>query len=244
MSFPDFFFKVTPLSKILSIILFIVLPVLGFCLGFYYKDSSNYCIQKECLKNSIAKPSLAPKDEYEGREKITADKIYTPIQAKTLQKYLYNFDELKKVKIPKKDGQEVYLFDYKVTKDGTSYIGYLSTIENTPRVAFATLQKLLEAGYGEFPSSFEISEYEKYSNKIFNNNISGVNGVKLNSDGVLEINFFDSVRAYGGGSSRVGCMYASTLLTMLQFSTINDITMCIDKYPSKENEFCRMDFQP
>jgi hypothetical protein len=71
-----------------------------------------------------------------------------------------------------------------------------------------------------------------------------VNGVNLNKDGVLEINFFDAVRAYGGGSSRIGCMHAAVLLTALQFPTIKDVKMCIDKFPSRENNYCDLDFQP
>ena len=106
------------------------------------------------------------------------------------------------------------------------------------------MEKLVKKHYGGFPDSTEIANHEKLSGNKYENKDSGINGVLLKDNGVLAINFYDSVAAYGGGSSRVSCMYLSASLTAKQFPEVTSINMCIDKYPSEENDNCFLDFQP
>ena len=135
------------------------------------------------------------------------------------------------------------MVDCKVTNDkvGIDLIGIPIEVPNVPNIAEVTLKKLMEGHYGEFPNKEDIAAQKKIFNVTYKNPDIGINGVSL-KDGNLTINFYDSVRAYGGGSSRVGCMGLSTELTAKQFPTIKSVTMCIDRYGGNDN--CSLDFQP
>ena len=142
--------------------------------------------------------------------------------------------------------REVYLVDCQTTNEPPweKLTGIPEKVPNTPNIAEVTLKKLVEKHYGGFPDSKEIANYEKVSGIKYKNKDSGINGVLLKEDGALVINFYDSVSAYGGGSARVSCMNFATSLTARQFPGIRSIIMCIDKYPSEENDNCFYDFQP
>lgn len=142
--------------------------------------------------------------------------------------------------------REVYLVDCETTNDPPweKLTGIPEKVPNTPNIAEVTLERLVEKHYGSFPDSKEIANYEKVSGRKYKNKDSGINGVLLKEDGDLAINFYDSVAAYGGGSARVSCMGLATSLTAKQFPGIKSVIMCIDKYPSGENDVCFYDFQP
>jgi hypothetical protein len=136
--------------------------------------------------------------------------------------------------------REVYLVNCQVTNDelGFSLKGIPVEVPNAPNVAELTLKELVSKGYGGFPSREEISDYEKASGLSFNNDRSGINSLAL-KNGVLTINFYDSVAAYGGGSARVSCLSLAASLTAKQFPSIKEVKMCLDK-----TDNCELDFQP
>jgi hypothetical protein len=182
---------------------------------------------------------------------LTAKEIYSPAQIATIEKLFGNNSNLlATLSFPKKSATKssltsVYLIDCEVTNDeiGIKLRADLHDIPKTSQIAKATIDTLARLGYGGFPKSDDITAYAKASDKKFKNNLSGVNQAKIDKNGVLYINFFDSVRAYGGGSSRVGCMNLSTILTAFQFPTVSNVYSCIDKYPTAKDD-CSMDFQP
>lgn len=141
--------------------------------------------------------------------------------------------------------REVYLVDCETINDPPweKLTGIPEKVPNTPNIAEVVLKRLVDKHYGGFPDSNEIANYENISGSKYKNKDSGINGVLL-KDGVLAVNFYDSVAAYGGGSARVSCMGLATSLTARQFQGINSVIMCIDKYPSEANDNCFYDFQP
>ena len=160
---------------------------------------------------------------------VPASSVYLPDQLTAEEKKLIaNFSW------PKLQTGQKYLVDCQVTNDdiGINLIGIPTEIPASKNIAEITLKKLLENHYGGFPDSAEILNYEKLNGKKFINKDVGINGIVLKSDGTLAINFYDSVGAYGGGSSRVACMRYATDFTMLQFPTIKKVEMCIDAYCS------------
>lgn len=177
-------------------------------------------------------------------ESISFDKIYTPAQLKIFKDSGENFYRLiSRVKFPPKKTNQAYIIDCKVSDTDFTLTPFLTDIGETKQVATTTLKNMLAGNYGLFPSSFEISEYEKSSGRTFKNKVTGINGARMIGN-TLEINFFDSTQAYGGGSSRVACMSMATTATAMQFPTVHQVLMCIDKYPNPEKYNCAFDFQP
>lgn len=185
----------------------------------------------------------ASNDQKRVPETVNAATLYQSDQLNSEdQKLLSNFNWPKLRPFKSAEAKrEIYLVDCKVTNDnlGVELTGIPEEIPNVPNVAETSLKRLMERHFGGFPNKEEIQSYEKNTGRIFKNKDAGINGVALKKDGVLVVNFYDSVAAYGGGSSRVGCMYWATEFTVKQFSTIKRVQMCIDKYQN-----CAMDFQP
>jgi hypothetical protein len=184
-----------------------------------------------------------PNDQERVTEIVNAATLYQNDQLSSeARKLLSNFNWPKLRPYKSVDTKrQIYLVDCKVTNNnlGVELTGVPEEIPNVPNVAETSLKRLTELHFGGFPNKEEIQFYEKNTGRIFKNKDAGINGVALKKDGVLVVNFYDSVAAYGGGSSRVGCMYWATEFTAKQFPTIKKVQTCIDKYQN-----CAMDFQP
>lgn len=141
--------------------------------------------------------------------------------------------------------REVYLVDCGVINEepGVKLEATVTSVPNVPDIAKVTLEELMRRHYGDFPDQQQIKDYERLTGIKFNHEDSGINGVILKQNGLLVINFYDSVAAYGGGSSRVGCMSMTVRYTVKQFQTVKDFEMCIERYAEKSGD-CYMDFQP
>jgi len=176
-------------------------------------------------------------------ETINALSVYKEGQLTDWEKGIlksFNWPKLKSFKTGEKT-REVYLVDCEVTNDeiGVKLTGIPVEVSNVPNIAEITLKELVKNHFGGFPDTDEISSYSRISGRNYKNADSGINGLLLKSDGTLIVNFYDSVSAYGGGSSRVSCLGLSTVLTAKQFPSVKEVKMCIDKFDN-----CEMDFQP
>lgn len=221
---------------------FIGLVIVGLFLFSFLKFKNIKQIVKESPTPTSAAPSVTPFPTLIPREVVKASSLYAKAQVgNDLYKLLANFSWPKLKPFTKEDAtREVYLVDCEVTNDnlGFKLIGIPTQVPNVANIAEVALKKFLSDHLSQFPSPSEISKYEKLSGKKFKNSDIGINSLAL-KNGVLTINFYDSVAAYGGGSARVGCLNYATNLTMKQFPTIKEVKMCIDKTSN-----CEMDFQP
>jgi hypothetical protein len=247
-------------SKIITSRIAILTIIIGaaiFLIGISYivalKRSLKVSTSTPLVNLSVSK-DVYPQENIVNQEEdqlnrglVSALNIYQSFQLTDNDRNLlknFSWPELKPFK-SEDANREIYLVDCQVTNDelGIKLVGHIKTIPNVKNVAEVTIKALLAGHYGGFPDSDEVSSYTKVSGLKFKTTDSGINGVLLKPDGTLIVNFYDSVRSYGGGSSRVGCLSAATRYTMLQFPTIKQVEMCIDQYPSKDGD-CSMDFQP
>jgi hypothetical protein len=237
-------------KKIITLSLLVLAFIIVFggllYLNQFSKEKSPSLTINPSIKPTATEENLTEGESQESspseREMVSAVSIYQPGQLSEGQKELLSHFSWPKLK-PFKSGdktREVYLVDCRVTNDkvGISLTGIPKEVPNVSNIAEITLKEMVKTHLGLFPDPQEISRYEKINGWEYKNDDSGINSVSL-KDGILTINFYDSVAAYGGGSSRVGCMSAATWATAMQFPSIKGVDMCIDK-----SENCELDFQP
>ena len=224
--------------------MFRLFVVLGVCLSVLV---ATWIVLGKMFWNKVLTPPVSIPSPSEAGEFIDALSVYSRDQLSNYEKELLEGVQYPKISSVKTEGyKEVYLVDCEVDNSpkGVTVSAKTESIKDGSGIIENTIRQLIEKNFGEFPGYEEIANYEKINNVSYKHKDSGVNGVKQVSKGVYVVNFYDSVAAYGGGSSRVGCMRLSTNLTLKQFPEVKEVIMCIDQYPSRENRDCMYDFQP
>ena len=183
---------------------------------------------------------------------LPATKVYTSAQIQFLKthdiyKYIANikFPPLPSTDASNQSLRPVYLIDCQLdnSPDGLTIVPLIDYIPRDNSPIFRTLDLFTQKGMSEYPDESTIANYQTSTGLVFKHRVGGVNQVILDSSGRLRINFYDSVRAYGGGSSRVNCMGIGTILTAMQFPQVTSLLSCIDKMPTSPDS-CPYEFQP
>ncbi|HEX8923802.1 MAG TPA: hypothetical protein VF828_03650 [Patescibacteria group bacterium] len=177
---------------------------------------------------------------------LTSSQVYSADQLSLLKKLNAGMvSGLRFPALPKVSASDKRLPVYLVTcsPDEEKLQSQVVYIDRSSDTAQKTLALLTADKNSGFPTADEIRLRQNYANVHYTQSVSGVNAVRLNKNGVLDVNFYDSVAAYGGGSSRVNCIKLSTYATLFQFPAIKNVRMCINKLPDTAAS-CAADFQP
>jgi len=193
-------------KKNILILLAIFIIVLGVLLKFKVFKKPELIIVPELTPTSSPFPTWVPKP---GLRKPTV--VYEKYPFKTT-------DKTRKVEIVG------CIIDNSAW--GMSYPKKVVEVPNVPAIATETMKAFLkqtsETGWGGFPTKNEVEKFLGKPGEIT------LKKLTIDKSGTARVYFSKEVKAYGGGSGRVGCMHDSVELTLKQFSSIKGIVMCIE----------------
>ena len=126
---------------------------------------------------------------------------------------------------------------------GMSYPKKVVEILNISDVASETIKALLmesaKTGWGGIPSREEVRQYEQKMRETipdfyYKNGEVNLEKLTIDQTGAARVYFSREIESYGGGSSRVACIYDSIDLTLKQFPLIKKVILCIENICSDQ----------